>query len=95
MTGENAGGMVASVTEGLKGSPACLAAVLLAALMLGSSYFQTSAQAERVHEREESNRRLMITILEKCPLDGRVTGSLEKRDRVANELLMQSLATTP
>jgi len=65
MTG---GEIVQSVSEGFKGSPACLAAVLLAAMISALTYFSSRDQQQRDHERAESQRDLMVEILEMCPL---------------------------
>jgi len=62
------GEVVKSVTEGFSGSPACLAAVLLAAMISALTYFSSRDQQARDHERAESQRDLMVEILKMCPL---------------------------
>ena len=53
------GGIVRNVTESLKGSPSCLAAILLAAMFAILTYFAL------VEERKEGHERMM-KLIEVC-----------------------------
>lgn len=59
--------MLASLTEGLRGSPACLAAVLLATVMASLTYMSLRDEQARAHDREQSNRDLFMQLLKSCP----------------------------
>lgn len=61
-------GTVQAIAEGFRGSPSCFAAVLLAAMISLLTYFSSRDQQGRDHDRAESQRQLMIEILENCPL---------------------------
>jgi hypothetical protein len=62
------GSAISSIAESMKGQPACLAVVLLAAMMAWLAYHSTGAIQQRVHEREQMNKNLMLETLENCPL---------------------------
>ncbi len=58
-----------TVADGLKGAnAACSAAILLAAIMAVLVYFSIKDEQARTHEREQTNRALMLEALEECPL---------------------------
>lgn len=63
---EQAGKVATSTIDALKGNPACLAAILLAAIMAVLTYFALQAETQRQHERA-------LAMLERCfparPLD--------------------------
>ena len=57
---EQAGGIVQSITEGLKQNPSCLAAVLLAAMMALLTFYAQQEQAQRSHDQ-------FMAALQVCP----------------------------
>lgn len=57
------GRAAAAIAEGLRGQPACLAAILLAAIFAVLTYFAMQRDADR-------RTQLMLALMEKCSLTG-------------------------
>lgn len=49
---EEAGKAIATIADSFKGSPACLAAILLAAMFALLTYFSLVAERSEMHERQ-------------------------------------------
>ena len=60
--------VASEAVRAMRDNPNCLAAVLLAALMVGVGYLSFQDETQRSHERSMSNRALMLEALQMCPL---------------------------
>jgi len=60
-------GAVSSVAESMKGSPACLAAILLAGVMAILTYFTLREDQARSHEREMARANIIRDLITACP----------------------------
>ena len=60
-------GAVSSVADNMKGSPACLAAVVLAGLMAILTYFTLRDDQNRSHEREMARTNIVMKLIAACP----------------------------
>lgn len=56
---EEASKTISAVAESMKGSPSCLAAILLAALFAGFTYLSLVAERHEMHERQ-------MALIDKC-----------------------------
>jgi len=60
--------VASDAVKAMRDNPNCLAAVLLAALMVGVGYLSFRDETARAHDRSMSNRALMLEALQMCPL---------------------------